>query len=530
MRVILRRALGFIDEFEFPIELAKLCERHAKHLKTLYPHLEEGIDDVAKILNVETKRFVQTKQSSRSIIEDMIKKKTEFTVPVLTQLYESQGITPELIEEISIRNNIPIRIPENFYPKLAESHMTEKQKKEKIYDVAGLQKTEILYYMNKMDFSAKVLKIYDNIVILDRSGFYPESGGQECDHGYMNGCKVFDVQKQENVVVHRLENITFVEGDVVECAVDQIRRKQLMQHHSGIHVINGSVKKILGMHIWQAGAHKSFEKAHIDVTHYQAVTDEEIDAIEDLANQIVKSKIKTKKMVISRTEAEHSYGMTLYQGGIVPETSLRVIEVPGHDTEACGGTHVDNTDEIGRIYITSSERIQDGIIRINIVAGRAAEEWIVKKQALLKEVEGILGVKGSDVIDAGKNLFEEWKKKRKEIEKRNMEIDVSDFEIENNVIISSVDGADRKKLQIISKKLCTDSKRVVILFGVEDKINVFASAGKDSNINVGEVVTRMCKDLGGNGGGTQTIAQGYGIDKEKLDEVIKKLKESIKGV
>ena len=536
LRIVLRRALGFIDEFDFDIDLYNVCKMHARELKYFKKF---SLDSLQDILETEKKRFYETKSKNRKLIETLIEKE-RIDGEKLVVLYESHGITPELIEEIAKEKGIEIELPASIYVKMTEKHMAEKQEQKEEIDVSGIEKTALLFYTKPKDikFTAKVLKIISSNVVLERTLFYPEGGGQAADQGFINGCRVYDTQKIGGVVLHKLEKITFKEGSNVIGEIDWPLREQHMKHHTAIHIINGSAREVLGNHVWQSGSAKTKEKAHLDITHYKGISNEEVDKIESLANNIVKKKLPVKKQVIPRAEAEKKYGMRIYQGGVVPEKNLRIIEISGggfHDVEACGGTHCSNTKEVGKILVTSTERIQDGVVRITIVAGRRAEEYLEEKKALLKEIEEILGVKGVETINAAQKLFDEWKNQRKK-EKRFLEkmaeniTDYLESRFVKNILIEKIDiGDDPKKLQNISRLISKEDK-IIILFGLTDeKINVFASVGKNTKINAGKIVKEICQKLGGKGGGSSLVAQGFGINKEKLDVVIEELKRELHG-
>ncbi len=148
---------------------------------------------------------------------------------------------------------------------------------------------------------------------------------------------------------------------------------QLAQHHTVTHIINGIAKKVLGNHIWQAGAEKTEEKGRLDITHYESLTPEQLEQIEAGANQVIADAIPVESMILPKDEAERRFGFRLYQGGAIPGDQLRVLKVGDIDTEACGGTHLNNTSEAIRIIILGTKKIQDGIIRIEYVAGKRAD-------------------------------------------------------------------------------------------------------------------------------------------------------------
>lgn len=163
-------------------------------------------------------------------------------------------------------------------------------------------------------------------------------------------------------------------GAQVSGLVDLNRRVQLQAHHTGTHIVFASCRKVLGPHIWQAGAKKSTEQAHLDITHYKSLTREEELQIENHANRLISECVDITKGFMDKSEAEQQYGFSLYQGGVVPGNQLRVVNIAGVDTEACCGTHADNTAEVGWVKVIKSQRISDGIVRLYYVARERAIE------------------------------------------------------------------------------------------------------------------------------------------------------------
>jgi len=233
---------------------------------------------------------------------------------------------------------------------------------------------------------------------------------------------------------------------------------------------------------------------------------------------------------MSRTEAEQKYGMSIYQGGVIPHKQLRIIEIQGADytdVEACGGTHLENTHEIGKIIITGSERIQDGVIRLTIVAGKAAERYIAEQNKILDEIEQITEAKDGGTIDASVKLFEAWKKSRKQPKAKHENVLDLVKNFSDGVLIEKVEG-DLQSLKNISQTLSADDK-VIILFGIKDnKISIFGSAGNETTIDVGKKVGEISTMLEGKGGGSKHVAQGFGTDIEKLDELIENLRKTLR--
>jgi alanyl-tRNA synthetase len=421
LRVILRRALSFIDQYGWNIDLPQVCEWHAAYLKPLFPELNENLEMVSKILDVEKNKYDNTKQKSRSIISSLVEKKV--TEKTLLELYDSKGISPELIREEAQKLGKKVAVPEDFYARVAEMHQKEEaeaEEREEKLDLEGVEGTEAIYFddYEKTEFDASVLKIIGKNVVLDKTIFYPTSGGQEHDEGELNGQKVVDVFKQGNVIVHLLaEKPKFKIKDKVKGKIDYDKRKQLAQHHTATHIVNAAARRVLGKHINQAGAKKTKDKAHLDVTHYQSITDDEVEKIEKESNKIVKEKIPVYSVFMPRDKAEKKYGMAIYQGGAVPGKELRIVEIPEIDVECCGGTHLKNTSEAEEIKILGTTKIQDGVVRITFTSGSAAKKEEKKEAGILTETAKLLGCSVNQVPARAEELFKKWKSAKKSAKK-----------------------------------------------------------------------------------------------------------------
>jgi len=408
LRVIFRRAMGFIDEFNWDVNMADVCEWHAEELKDIFAGVSEHLDEVRNILNVERDKFYATKEKATGIVKRLVKKE-EITTEKLLELYDSNGINPQIIRNAAKKFGKDVKVPDNFFNMVMDLH----KKKEQIHathksidiNIEGLSPTKSKYFDNYLDAEdeatvLKINKIKHEVedeevegeiktidawaVILDQSLTYPTSGGQMHDNGEINGIAFIDALKVGPTVAHILvAEPKFKEGDKIKIKIDLERRIQLTQHHSATHIVNAAARELLGNHINQAGAKKTPQKAHLDITHFESLSPEELKAIEAKANEMVQRGIESKNRFMSRADAEKTYGMRLYQGGAVPGQTIRVVEVPGIEVEACGGTHVNNSSEIGHIKMIKSQKIQDGVVRLSFTAGKATEQLLEK----FKQVE-----------------------------------------------------------------------------------------------------------------------------------------------
>ena len=440
IRVMLRRALDFIEKYGWNVNLFEVCEWHARDLKVTFPELSENLEDVKKILDVEVDKYASTRQKSRQIVKDIVGRGKTGKKDLL-KYYDEKGISPELIREEAEKIGEKIEVPGNFYGLVAGLHEKVEKKhvtKNKLdIDLKDVGPTKIKYYddYSVTEFKAKVLKCEGNFVVLDATYFYPTSGGQLRDEGSIEGNKVIDIVREGNVMIHILEKkCKFKKCDLVECSIKKERRLQLAQHHTSAHILNAAAKRILGNHINQAGAHKDVDKARLDITHYNALNEKELAKIEEEANKIVDEKINVNKSFVERGDAENKYGVEIYQGGVVPGKMLRIVDIPEVDVEACGGTHLNNTSEAGLIKILKSSKISDSIVRIEYVAGKAAEKESSREDKILNEAANILDVGKKGVAIKSSEVFRYWKdivKKKKEVEivYSGDEEDISDKEI-----------------------------------------------------------------------------------------------------
>ncbi len=424
LRVILRRALGFIEKYGWKLSLPEICKWHADYLEPLYPELQENLEEVSEILEVERQKYIATREKTKSMLPRLLEKK--LSTEDLITIYDSQGIAPELIRDEAAKIGKHVEIPDNFYALVAARHEAKEQehatvREESLPIPASLPHTKALYFDDyaKSSFDGKVIEIIDNNVILDQTAFYPISGGQLSDRGTLEGSKVVDVFKQGPYIVHVLESKPkFHVGATVHGDIDFERRTQLAQHHTATHIVNAAARAVLGAHVNQASAKKDVDKAHIDLTHYESLTDEELAKIEEQANKIVKSGIKTKLSFMSREEAEKTFGMAIYQGGVAPGKQLRIVQIPGIDVEACGGTHLKNTLEAGRIKLIKSAKVKDGIVRITFAAGKAAQNLETAEKQVLDKVAVLLKCDVHQVPGRAAELFDIWKKARKAAQKK----------------------------------------------------------------------------------------------------------------
>lgn len=533
LRLLLRRVFGFSERYDYELDYAKILELHADYLDYLFPHLKTGVATTAAVIDVEEKRYKATKQKARSIVINIIKKAKgsssgvsnkerafpgSIGVKDLVTLYKSDGIPPESLLEVANENGVEVEVPGNFYDLVREGEgkafSESKAPSVKILftDIATYPKTEVLYYENKEKFTAKILGIVKNkYVVLDRTGFYPEGGGQVSDTGTINGMKVKYVSRQAGVCLHEVEKPSaFKPGSKAEAVVDLERRKTIMRHHTGAHILNAACREVLGPHIWQGGSYKDEHKAHLDVTHYSKISDDELEQIERKANKFIMADLPIKTEILQRNAAESKYGFTLYQGGAVPGKKLRVVSIGDIDVEACGGTHgmLRSTGEIGCFKIVKREGVQDGIERITFKCGIPAINYIHEKEQLLREASAALSVQESELVKTTERFFREWKEQKKKIDSMGELLvrgEVNEILQQKKPVMRVLD-LDADALRKLATKISQSDKGAACL--INKSGNVVCATGQKSTVSAKSLLDKVLKELGGSGGGGMHMAQG----------------------
>ncbi|UCF49654.1 MAG: alanine--tRNA ligase, partial [Thermoplasmatales archaeon] len=393
-RLIIRRALRFQKNIHIKISLKDLVDKQVDLLLKDFPSLLKSKKQICEILDIESKRYSETISKGEGLVKRILKEKNKIDESELITLYDTHGMQPEIVKNIAKKQGIDVNIPENFESMVAELHSHEKKEETK-EKKSNLPETIPLFRIDHYtkEFDAKVLWKSGSKIILDKTAFYPEGGGQPGDLGVLsnNGKKipVTSVEKIGNAIIHTINGNIEV-GEKVHGEIDWNHRYTLMKHHTGTHLVNGALRKILGEHIWQAGSQLEINNARFDFSHYKPISEPEKKQIEKLINEFIEQAIPVEKKNMDRNNAEKTFGFRLYQGGVPPGNSILVLNIPGIDVEACGGTHLNNTSEAEKIRIIKTERIQDGVNRIVFAAGKMADVHIEEETKLYDKIVGLL--------------------------------------------------------------------------------------------------------------------------------------------
>ena len=540
LRMILRRTLATIDRFGWNFDLNNLIDLHIDYLKSTYPELEQTRNDVKMIIDVEKSRYNESRVRMKNMASTLKAQNKKLSVDDLIRLYESDGITPDFLKEAQI---IP-EIPSTFYEKLTDLHQSEKAEKKQELNLDSIPDTDLLYYKDDPhEFEAKILRVIDNkFVILDKTSFYARGGGQEPDHGKISEFDVIDVTKHGNVVLHEIREGIPKEGMIVKCKIDSARRYGITRNHTSTHVLNASARNTLGSWIWQHSAFKDVDYARLDITHHSTLTEEEIMKIEDLANSTIRKNIPVLINQFERGDAEQEYGFRIYQGGVVPVKLVRIVNIEGFDVEACGGTHVQKTGELGLIKITKAERIQDGVVRLEFVSGESALKYTQNQDRKISSIVRSLGSSKEKILESFEHVMkdsDDVKRKLKQLIKRTSESSAKEAisqakNIGHVKLYSIVEEELDEEFHISIGEIATKIEKSLIysvLIVKNDTIKIIAFCGSEaiSTKKAGDLVKEVSKVLGGSGGGRDTFGQGGGKDLTKIKDALLSIEKSIVG-
>ncbi len=403
------------------------------------------------------------------------------------------------------------------------------QKGNQGFDMKTTTATNLIFYQNRdqFDFFAEVLEVISNdLVVLDSTAFYARAGGQEPDRGTINGLFVDDVFKVNNVVLHHIPDLKnrLKTGDQIEGHVDSKRRFLIMRHHTATHIVNGSARKVLGPWVWQNSAFKDVDMARLDITHYAHLTREQVLEIERLANDVVRRNLPVVVKWMPRGEAEQEYGFRLYQGGVAPVKDLRIVNIEGWDVEACGGTHCSRTGDVGLIKITKSERMQDGVERLEYVAGEVAVNFVENQETILLDAAGKLETPPEKLVRSLDHVMENEDSARrtsKQLAKKLADFMIGEIPRLSTPLSDGLgfylssfeEGLDSEYHTVVGDRLAKANPTLIYIALFEEnlRLRILVFCGEQAQkmgVRAGNVAREVSKALGGSGGGDARFGQG----------------------
>ncbi len=572
LRRIIRRAsrhgklLGIDNPF-----LHKGTQVVVELMGDIYPELIEGREVIRKVTLKEEERFrkalergldilneiiSETKADNRKILsgEDVFRLYDTFGFPIdiLCEIAEDEGLSVDIkgFEKLLIKQKERARKARKGGFQKVVSPEIQKLSKEHPTEFTGYrsleERTKVIAILKDEKPVGSLKAGERGTLILERTPFYPEKGGQIGDTGYVEGlsclCEVVDTRNvTESLIGHVVEvkEGSVSVGETVDAKVDRERRFAVMRAHTATHLLHKALKEVIGGHVKQAGSLVLPDRLRFDFTHFEAVSEEELNEVESLIYNWILKNLPVKVEEMSLEEALEKGAVALFEekyGNVV-----RVVSVGDVSIELCGGTHVKRSGDIGLFKILSESSISSGTRRIEAVVGKESFELIKNIHRTVKDLKSVLKVTEEKLTEKVLSLLEEVKEKEKEIERLKGklaslsvdEIVKSAPEISGvKVVTARLDGFGGKELAQVADLIRNKAGRsAVLLVGFKDgKGSILVALSKDltDKFNAGEIIKEIAPVLKGKGGGRPEIAQGSVQDVSKIDEAFKMFREIFK--
>ncbi|HEY6281537.1 MAG TPA: alanine--tRNA ligase [Burkholderiales bacterium] len=527
-----------------------------KAMGAAYPELGSGAERAAQVLKQEEERFAETLENGMGVLESALHREDRMLDgETVFKLYDTFGFPVDLTADIARERGVTVDFA-GF-----EAAMERQRERARAASKFGTQggveyngkQTEFHGY-ETLKLNAKVVVLYVEsasvdriaqgqhaIVVLDRTPFYAESGGQVGDRGMLIGLatpratfKVEDTQKiQAEVYGHHGMLISggLRIGDMVSTEVDMKLRSRTMHNHSATHLMHSALRQVLGTHVLQKGSLVDEFKTRFDFSHPQPVTTEQIREVENLVNREIRRNELAEARIMKYDEAIKSGAMALF--GEKYGDEVRVMRMGDFSTEFCGGTHVKRTGDIGFFKIVSESGVAAGIRRVEAVTGEGALEYVQQQEARMQEAAAVLKAQPQELTAKINQIIDNVRALEKELSRLKSRLASSQgdelinqtVEVKGvKVLAAKLEGADAKALRETVDKLKEKLKSCVVVLGSTDSGKVTLIAGVTDNltskIKAGDLVNNVAQQVGGKGGGRADMAQAGGTEPAKLPQAL----------
>ncbi len=564
LRRIIRRAIrhGHKLGMKKPF-FNKLVAALEKEMGEAYPELSKSKEMIVRVLLQEEERFAETLDQGMQILEEAIANLKGKQIPgeVVFKLYDTYGFPADLTADVARERGLSIDSAGFDKQMDAQRDRARAASQFHMTDMGELDldaSTDFSGY-ETLEEDSKVVALFqegkpvdcleeghEGVVVLDKTSFYAESGGQVGDVGLLEEAdvtfEVSDTQKTGDAFLHigKLSRGELNVGDVVTASVQDDKRQAIAHNHSATHLMHAALRQVLGEHVQQKGSLVDADRLRFDFSHFEPVTPEQIKTIEEIVNDQIRLNHEVETNLMSQDDAIKSGAMALF--GEKYGDTVRVLRMSDFSVELCGGTHVKRTGDIGLFKIINETGIAAGVRRIEAVTGKAALAWFENQEQQLNQIASIVKGSRDDATDKVKQLAERAKHLEKELEQLKAKLassagsDLASQAEEINgikVLAAKLEGADRKTLmstmdQLKNKLGCA----AVVLASVEgEKINLVAGVTKDETkqIKAGELVNAVALQVGGKGGGRPDMAQAGGDNPAALDGALASVSDWVKS-
>ncbi|WP_096026372.1 alanine--tRNA ligase [Campylobacter lanienae] len=547
LRRILRRAVrhGYLLGIKEPF-MYKLVDKVVELMGEHYEYLKEKKEYVKELIKIEEERFLATISAGLDLFNEELKKtKDIFSGEVAFKLYDTYGFPLDLTADMLREKGLSVdetKFDELMSEQKARAKASWKGSGDAIKESGDFKalleefgENEFIGYDN-LKSSSKVLALLNSefkrvnelkngeigYVMLDSTPFYAQSGGQCGDTGLLGKNQILDTKKYFGLNLSTIEVKNSIKiGDILPCEVS-LNRLEIRRHHSATHLLHAALRAILGSHISQAGSSVEADKLRFDFTHPKPISKDELDKIEKFVNDQITIGAKAKIDIMDIESAKNSGAIALF--GEKYGDQVRVLTL-GCSKELCGGTHVENLNEIGSFFIIRESGVSAGVRRIEAVCSRAALNYANELRSELEEIK--IALKGANPINAITKLKDEIKSLQNEIKNANSSVELSPTIINNvSVVIGEFNGDIKAKIDEIKNKF--DSVVVFLASKKDGKVSLGAGS-KNCNIKAGELVKAIAPIVGGGGGGRDDFATAGGKDIDKIPNALNEATNIIKS-
>jgi len=535
----------------------RLINDLARAMGDAYPELVASEARVAQILKQEEERFAETLENGMKVLEGALTREDRMLDgETVFQLYDTYGFPVDLTADIARERGVRVDyagFEEAMQRQRARARAASRFTLSASMDYSG-RATEFHGY-DYLSLEAQVVALYragtqtdeliadeEGIVVLDRTPFYAESGGQVGDRGELVSASgtfaVDDTQKiQAEVYGHkgRLKTGRLRVGDKVEAHVDTLARSRAAWNHSATHLMHAALRKVLGPHVQQKGSLVDAQRTRFDFSHNEPMSPEQIRQVERLVNDEIRRNVEVSARIMKHDEAIKSGAVALF--GEKYGDEVRVIRMGDFTTELCGGTHVRRTGDIGFFKIVLETGIAAGIRRVEAVTGPGALEWVQAQEAKLSEAASALRTSPQEVTQKIAQIMDNVRTLEKELSRLKSKVASSQgdeladraFDVKGvKVIAAALEGADAKGLREAVDKLKDKLKSAAVVLAAahNGKVSLIAGVTSDltARLKAGELVNHVAQQVGGKGGGRPDMAQAGGTDATKLPQALESVK------
>jgi len=518
-----------------------------------YPELTANRELIEKVLKTEEEQFSRTLERGMSILNNALSELTSDVVPgeLVFKLYDTYGFPADLTNDVAREKNLSID-EEGFQAAMAAQRKRAQQASQFDTDYNELLKSNcasVFTGYDQLTNQAKIVELFANgqvvnqlsdaeegIIVLDKSPFYAESGGQAGDTGVLKSANgsfvVRDTVKLGNAIAHKgTAHSDFKLGDLVQAEFDVERREAIKLNHSATHLMHAALKQILGEHVNQKGSLVSDERFRFDFSHFEALTNTQLQSVEKLVNQQIRANLVLDTKLMNLDEAKAAGAMALF--GEKYAEDVRVVSMGEFSMELCGGTHVNRTGDIGFFRIISEGGIAAGVRRIEAVTGEQALDTVQSQAQQMSQIAGLLKTDPQSLtariqgmLDVNKIVEKELQKLKRQIAS-NATTDVLSevYEIKGIKVLSAVlEGVEAKVLRSMVDDFKNQLGSAIIVLGIaeENKVSLIVGVTNDlvSKIRAGELVNFVAQQVGGKGGGRPDMALAGGTQPQNLESAI----------